>query len=135
VLRLDSANICYGVLGAHYKWVQDESVLILLDLADHVGLLLRSAIVVDNADTAEESHEDGHLGLGDGVHGRGHERQLQRDALGNLGIEGDFMGSEANVAGQDKEVVVTAGILISTSFAGERAFTNARQTTSLVGIQ
>lgn len=52
------------------------------------------------------SHGDGHLGLGDSVHGRRDEWSLEGDALGDLGFELDGMSLEVDEAGQDQKVVV-----------------------------
>ena len=62
--------------------------------------------MVDDTQATLKGHVDGHLVLGDGVHGGGHKGRLERDALGDGGIEGDLGGREANVAGEDEEVVV-----------------------------
>ena len=86
--------------------VVDEAVLEPLDPADHVGLSIRRAIVVDNTNTALESDLDSHLVLGDGVHGGGYKGRLEGDALGDGGIKVDSRGGEANVTGQQEEVVV-----------------------------
>lgn len=94
-----------GVLGDDDR-VVDEAVLVALDLADHVGLSIGRAVVVDDTDATLQSHMDGHLVLGDRVHGGGDEGGLERDALRDGGIEGDVGGGEANVARQEEEVIV-----------------------------
>lgn len=76
LLCLDIPNIANGVLGAHDDRIQNESVLILLDLLDHLGLVFSGTVVVDEADTPQKCHEDGHLVLSDSVHGRRHQRQI-----------------------------------------------------------
>jgi hypothetical protein len=76
LLCLDIPNIANGVLGAHDDRIQNESVLILLDLLDHLGLVFSGAVVVNETDTTQKCHEDGHLVLGDSVHGRRHQRQI-----------------------------------------------------------
>jgi hypothetical protein len=101
------------VLGAHDDRVEDESVLVLLDLADHLGLLLGAAVVVDDSESSEESHEDGHVGLGDSVHGGGNEGELEGDLLGDLGVEGDLVGGETDVAGEDEEIIVAVEVSMS----------------------
>ncbi len=86
--------------------VEDEAVFIALHLANHVSLLIGRAVVVNDTKTTLKSHVNGHLVLGDGVHGRRHKGSLERDALGDVGVKGDLGGREANVAREDEEVIV-----------------------------
>ena len=86
--------------------VQDETVLVALDLAHHGSLGLGGAVVVDDTKTALQGHVDGHLVLGDGVHGRGHEGRLEGDALGDGRVESDLGGGEADVSRHHEEVIV-----------------------------
>lgn len=62
--------------------------------------------MVDDTETTLEGHVDGHLVLGDSVHGGGDKGSLEGDALGDGRVEDDFRGREANVAGQQQEVIV-----------------------------
>lgn len=94
-----------GLLGDEDR-VVDETVLEPLDPANHVGLSLRRAVVVNNTNTTLQGHVDSHLVLSDGVHGRGDKRCLKGDALGDGGIEAHSRSGEANVARQEEEVVV-----------------------------
>lgn len=103
---LESAGLADGGLLGDDDRVGDEAVLVPLNLAHHVGLAVGRAVVVDNTQTALQSHVDGHLMLGDRVHGRGQEGRLQGDALGDGRVEVDLGGGEADVARQDQEVVV-----------------------------
>ena len=80
--------------------VGDESVLVLLDFSDHERLLFGGAVVVDDTETAVQRDGDGHLGLRDGVHGRGHEGSVKDNLLGDLGKEGNIRGGELDLAGQ-----------------------------------
>lgn len=103
---LKSLGLANSGVTADDNRVEDEAVLVTLHLADHVGLSIGRAVVVNNTQTTLESHVDGHLVLSDSVHGGGDEGSLERDALGDGRVEGDLRGREANVARQDKEVVV-----------------------------
>jgi len=87
VLGLDAVDVGDGVVGREHDGVGDEAVLVALDSTYERGLLLDGVVVVDDADAALEGHVDRHLGLSDGVHGRAHERQAERDLLTELGLE------------------------------------------------
>jgi hypothetical protein len=107
-------DVLDGSGGTEDDGVGDETVLKLLDLLDHGSLLLGRVVVVDDTETSKElrdrtgtgrhwsvgrydrleakvlthTHGDGHLALGDCVHGRRDERRLEADSLG------DAMGCE-----------------------------------------
>jgi len=49
---------------------------------------------------------DGHLHLSDSVHGGADKGGLERDLLGDLGVEGDHTGGEVDVAREQEKVVV-----------------------------
>lgn len=51
--------------------------------------------MVDDTETAEERHVDGHVVLGDRVHGRGQQGGLEGDALGDGRVELDGVGCKA----------------------------------------
>ena len=59
----------------------------LLDLADLRRLRLGFEIAVDDAEPAGLRHGDRHLGLGHSVHGRGHDRDIERDFAGDAGAD------------------------------------------------
>ena len=69
--------------------LEDEAVLVALDLADHVGLCLGRAVVVNDAKTTLQGHMDGHLVLSDSVHGGRHKGSLESDSLGDRRVERD----------------------------------------------
>ncbi|KAI3492777.1 hypothetical protein L1887_42574 [Cichorium endivia] len=103
---LDLEDVADGGVGVEAEGLGDEAVLVLLDLADDASLLLRAHVVVDDTHAAHEAHCDGHLGLGDRVHGRREEGGVQRDVFGDLGAQADVRGGEVDEAGQHEEVVV-----------------------------
>jgi hypothetical protein len=49
-------------------------------------------------------HGDGHAVLGDSVHGRGHERRVQRDALCQRRLQLNIVRHKVNVAGKNEKV-------------------------------
>lgn len=94
-LRLQLLGLANGGRRGEDHGVQDEAVFIPLHLANHLSLLLRGAVVVDNTQTTEQSHVDGHVVLSDGVHGGRHEGSLQGHPLGDGGIQNDVRSGEA----------------------------------------
>mmetsp|Transcript_13474 Transcript_13474/g.25973 ORF Transcript_13474/g.25973 Transcript_13474/m.25973 type:complete len:580 (-) Transcript_13474:42-1781(-) len=106
-LSLDAVHIGDGVVGGEHDGVGDEAVLVPLDGAHESGLLLNGVVVVDDADTTLESHVDGHLALGHGVHGGGHEGQAKVDLLGELGVERHLANAEAHVARHEDHIIVS----------------------------
>lgn len=94
-----------GLLGDE-NGIVNEAILVSLDLADHLSLIIWGAVVVNDTNTALQCHMNGHVLLGDCVHGGGHKRGLECDALRDGRVEGDVGGGEADVARQEKEVVV-----------------------------
>ena len=62
----------------------------LLDLAHLDGLLVRIHVAVDHPDAAGLRHGDRHARLGHGVHGRGHDRDIQGDVAGDARADVDF---------------------------------------------
>ena len=85
-LGLQLLGLADGGLGRKHNGVGDETVLVSLDLADHLGLILRSAVVVDNTQTSQQSHVDGHVVLGNGIHGGREKGGLEGETPGDLGI-------------------------------------------------
>ena len=59
-----------------------------------------------DAHASEKGHVDCHVGLGDGVHGRGGEGRFEGDGAGEFGGEVDAGGGEADVTREEEEVVV-----------------------------
>ena len=94
-LGLQLLGLADGGLGREDNGVKDEAVLVSLHLANHLSLGLGGAVVVNDTETTEQGHVDGHVVLGDGVHGRRQKRSLQRDTLGNGGIKRHIRGGES----------------------------------------
>lgn len=93
-LGLESAGFGNGRLWADDNRVKDETVLVALDLANHLGLLIGRAVVVNDTKTTKESHVDGHVVLSDGVHWGGDEWGLKGNALGDWSFKVDNVGRE-----------------------------------------
>lgn len=67
---LQFSDLSHRSLGGNNDGVQNETVLVTLNLADHLRLVFRRAVMVDNTQAAEQSHVNGHVVLRHGVHGR-----------------------------------------------------------------
>ena len=85
--------------------VGDDAALVFLDGANLPRLLLRGHVLVDNADSAGLRDADCEPCLGDRVHRRRHERNVQADFAGQprgqLGVAGEHLG----VSGYQEDVV------------------------------
>ena len=69
------------------------------------GLLVRLQVAVDDADAAGLRHGDRHLGLGHRVHGRGDDRDVERDFAGDAAADIDVGRQQFGQAGLDQHVV------------------------------
>ena len=76
-----------------------------LDLPHLRGLHRRFQIAVDDADAAGLRHGDRHVRFGHGVHGRGNDRDVERDAAGDSGADIDLGRQHVRQAGLDQHVV------------------------------
>lgn len=78
-----------------------------LHAGDFLHLLLGRHVVVDEAETAVEGHGDGHAGLGDGVHVRGNDRNMEPEGVGEGG--GGVGGAGENLGVKRREGDVVEG--------------------------
>ena len=89
----------------HRDGVGDDAALELLDGADLPRLFPHGHVLVDDADSAGLRDTDREPRLGHGIHGRGHEGNVQTDLSGelraNLGIAGENLG----VTGDEEHIV------------------------------
>lgn len=79
--------------------VRDESVFVLLDLPNHLGLCFGRTIVVNDTQTTVKSENNGHPVLCDGVHGRGEERGVEGNVPRDFRLQADDGGWEVDVTG------------------------------------
>jgi hypothetical protein len=75
------------------------------EMVDLAGLLLDGEVAMDDAHAALLGHGDGEAGLGDGIHGCGEQRGVQRDVAGELGLSADLGGDDIAVCGNEKYIV------------------------------
>ena len=125
ILGLDHfEDVADEELGGDGDGVLDEAVDVAFHAGDFFHLFLGRHVVVDEAEAAVEGHRDGHVGLGDGVHVRGDNRNVEPEGVGeggggvggageNLGVEsgegnvvegerGGEIGAEEGVGGEVK---------------------------------
>jgi hypothetical protein len=76
------------------------------NVVDLVRLILGGEVAVDDAQTADAGHGDRHPGFGHGVHGRGDERDVELDLLGQPGGGGGFGRDDIGVAWQEEDIVI-----------------------------
>lgn len=84
---LELLRICHSRRRGQDHGVQNEAVFIPLHLSHHLRLLIRWAVIVDNAQATQKSHVDRHVVLGHGIHGGRQERGLQGEPSGHLGFQ------------------------------------------------
>ena len=94
-----------GCSGDDGDGVDDHAGFGALDLVDLAGLLLDGEVAMDDAHAALLRHGDGEARLGDGVHGGGHQRSVQRDVARELGLRADLGGNDLGVGGHEEDVV------------------------------
>ena len=85
--------------------VVDDAALEPLHAADLPGLLLGVEVAVDHADAAGLRHRDRHRGFGHGVHGRGQQRDVERDGFRDTGTGVGSRRQHAAFCGNKQDVV------------------------------
>src|SRR5690606_14542471 len=94
-----------GDVGRNRDRVGDGAGDGLLDLADLLRLLLDGEVLVDDAEAALAGHRDGRGRLGDGVHGRGQQRDVQAQGVVQPGGDVDVARQDLAVARYEQHVV------------------------------
>ncbi len=85
--------------------VDDDPVLRPLDLVDLAGLLVDRHVLVDDAEAPLLRQSDGQLGLGDRVHRRRQDRDVERDPGRQAGPRLDLSREQLGVARFEQDVV------------------------------
>ncbi len=86
-------------------WIDDHARLEFLHHGHLLGLLGGLEISVDDADAAGLGDRDGELALGHRVHGRGENRDVDRDLLGDAGGDVGLSRQHLGAAGDQQHVV------------------------------
>ena len=85
VLLHEGLGVAVGGGERQRDGVHDHPRLTPLDLAHHLGLPVDRLVLVDDGHAALAGQSDGESGLGDGVHGRGQQRDVEGDLAGQAG--------------------------------------------------
>ena len=85
--------------------IAQQAAFVALDLGHLGGLLGRREVLVNDADAALLGDGNGQARFGDGVHGGGHQRQLQLDIAGKPGGERGVLGQDLGERGHQQHIV------------------------------
>ena len=80
-----------------------------LTLATSAACVRQAHVLVEDADAAELGHGDGQARFGDGVHGRGDDRQVERMSRVSCVREADVLGQDDRMRGDEGDVVEREG--------------------------
>ena len=69
------------------------------------GLFGDRHILVDHADPPFAGQRDRQRRLGNGVHGRGHDGDVERDIARKMRLDGDFARQHFRIGGHEQHVV------------------------------
>src|SRR2546430_14984606 len=103
------ARLAQRAVGAERDRVEDHARLAPLDPVHLGGLAVDRHVLVDHADAALARHRDRHLRLGDGVHGRGDERDMQGELAGEAGAGVDVARVHARMPRHEQHIVECEG--------------------------
>ena len=92
-------------VGADRHRIDDHAAFELLDLANLLGLLDRGQVTVNDADAAGLRHGDRQAPFGDGIHGRGQDRKVEFDVLGDAGGDIRLARHDLGMSGLQQHVV------------------------------
>ena len=92
-------------VGRERDRLDDHAGLGALDLVDLRDLVVDREVAVEDADPAEPRERDRHPRLGDGVHRRGDDRDLERDRARQAGRGGDVVREDGRLGRDEQDVV------------------------------
>ena len=96
-------------IGSDGNGVLNEAVDVAFDAGDFLHLLLGRHVVVNETEAAVERHGDGHAGLGDGVHVRGNDRNVESQRFGERRGGVSRLGENLRVERGERDVVEREG--------------------------
>ena len=96
MLALQRDGVAHLHLRSDRDRIDHDAELVALDAGDFTGLRVGGEVLVDDPDAALLRHGDGQAGFGDGVHGGGHEGDVEIDvaseARGQGGVARQHLG-------------------------------------------
>ena len=96
----------------------DHATLELLDPADFLGLFLDGHVLVDNADAAFLSQRNGQTRLGDRIHCRGYQWNIERNIARQARDQRDILGGDLGIAGQEEHIVESEPFVCNSEHVG-----------------
>src|SRR5262249_45518910 len=114
-------ELAHGDVGRDRERIAQHARLVALHLGDLGGLLRRRKILVDDADPAFLRNRDREPRLGDGVHRRRDERDVELDFLRQPALEAGFWGEDAAVGGNQEDVIKGESLLNQTHVHTQKA--------------
>src|SRR6266581_2410664 len=111
VLLREREELADRDLGCHRHRIAEHPGFVALDLGDLRGLLLGGEILVDDADAALLRDGDRERRLGDRIHRRRDERDVELDVARQPGLEADIARQDAGVGRYEKDVVKGESLL------------------------
>ena len=105
VLLHQAERVAHGLVLVDGDRVADHPVLGTLDLADLGRLGGDAHIFMNHADASFPCQGDGHRRFGNGVHGSGHDRNVQGNVAGETGLQGDFPRQDFRVRRNEEYIV------------------------------
>ncbi len=92
---------------AHGERIVDHTGFGTLDDIDLSGLIVDGEVAVQHADAAVTSHGNGHVGLGDGIHGGGNGRNLHRDVTGQMSGGVHLGRNDIRLVRQQQHIIIS----------------------------
>ena len=105
VARHDVVRIMDKVVRREEKRVDDDAVFRALDPVHLVRLFFDRHVLVDDANAAFAGNGNRHLRLCDRIHGRGHQRRVQVNGLGQLGGDVHLLWQHMGFRRDQKDIV------------------------------
>lgn len=105
MLALQRDGVAHLHVGGDGNRVDDDAEFVALDARDFLGLVIGRQILVDDPYPAFLRHGDGQARFGHGVHGGGHERNVQGDVAGKAGGQRGVARQHFGVSRHQQHVV------------------------------
>jgi hypothetical protein len=98
-------GLAQRAVGTERDRVENHPALAPLHPVHLRGLALGRHVLVEDAHAAGPRHRDGHVGLGDGVHGGGDQRDVEGDGAGEAADSHDLARMHRGVSRHQEDIV------------------------------